>query len=217
MRNRFRICRTGLALAATLLLSSSSWAAINLLANPGFEQPDASAGDQFAAPGTSGWNGFNGAFITAAVKETGNQSFKAFGNPGGAFQDFAASPGQTWTGTVDSERFSGDSLTGTQATFINIEWHDAANNQISFLSTMIATSTSPADTWLPGVVSGVAPPGTATARLVLLCGPFNGGGAGGGAGFFDNATFSVPEPASATVLGMIGAAGLLPRRRGRRS
>src|SRR2546421_4180103 len=124
MRNRIRTSGA-LGLAAILLLSSSSWAAINLLANPGFEVPDATAGDVYANPGTTGWNGFNGAFITQVTKETGLQSLKAFGNPGGAFQDFAASPGQTWTGTVDSESFSADPLTGQQGTFINIEWHDS--------------------------------------------------------------------------------------------
>ena len=214
MRNRTRTSG-GLALAAMLLLSSSSWAAINLLTNPGFEVPDATAGDVYANPGPTGWTGFNGAFITQATKETGLQSFKAFGNPGGAFQDFAASPGQTWTGTVDSEKFSGDPLMGQQGTFINIEWHDGGGGLISFLSTPIANSLSPADTWLPGMVTGVAPANTATARLVLLCGPYTGIGTGaGGSGFFDNATFSVPEPASAMVLSsLVAGIGLLRRRR----
>jgi hypothetical protein len=217
MLNRVRISGGLAALAALLVVSSNSWAAINMLANPGFEQPDASAGDQFATTGNSGWNGFNAAYITTGVKETGNQGLKTFGSPGGAFQDFAASPGQLWTGTVDSEKFSGDPMTGTQAAFINIEWHDIGGNLISFLSTKVADATSPADTWLNGVVSGTAPAGTTTARLVLLSGPFNGSGAGGGASFFDNATFSVPEPASAAVLGLVGVAGMLPRRRTRRA
>ena len=200
-------------LAGTLLLCGSANA--NVLINPGFEVPDATAGDQYALVGTSGWNGFNGAYITQITKETGLQSFKAFGSPGGAFEDFAASPGETWTGTVDSEKFSGDPLIGQQGTFINIEWHDSGGGQISFLSTAIANSTSPADTWLPGTVTGVAPAGTATVRLVLLCGPYTGIGTGaGGAGFFDNATLDVvPEPGSAAALSLVAGIGLLRRRR----
>src|SRR5436190_11325202 len=127
-RIRHGVC--GLALTITLLWAASSHA--NVLANPGFEAPDASAGDQYAVVGTSGWNGFNGAYITQTTKESGLQSFKAFGSPGGAFQDFPASAGQTWSGTVHSENFSADPLIGQQGTFINIEWHDSSGGQISF-------------------------------------------------------------------------------------
>jgi hypothetical protein len=196
--------------------NSAAQGATNVLINPGFEQPDASGGDQYAIGGAViGWLGFNGAYMTATTKESGNQSFKAFGSPGGAYEDFPASPGDVWTGTVDSENFSADPLIGQQGTFINIEWHDGGGGLISFLSTPIANSTSPTDTWLPGVVSGTAPAGTATARIVMLCGPYTGIGTGsGGAGFFDNATFSVaqaPEPASLAAA-FVGFAGLALRR-----
>jgi len=204
---------SGIATVAIAMLAAAPvWG--NVLVNPGFESPDASAGDQYALVGTSGWNGFNGAYITQTTKESGLQSFKAFGSPGGAFQDFAASAGQVWQGSVSSENFSADPLIGQQGTFINIEWHDSGGNVISFLSTPIANSTSPTDTWLPGTVSGTAPAGTTTARLVLLSGPYTGIGTGaGGAGFFDNASFSVvPEPAA---LSLLAVAGLLSLRRQR--
>jgi hypothetical protein len=203
----------GVVLTVAMLGATSARG--NVLVNPGFEAPDASAGDQYAVGGpTVGWAGFNGAFITATTKETGLQSFKAFGNPGGAFQEFPAAPAQVWSGTVKSENFSGDPLVGQQGTFINIEWFNSTGGQISFLSTPIVNSLTPFDTWITGNVSGTAPAGTATARLVLLSGPYTGIGSGaGGAGFFDNASFVVvPEPGSLCLLGI---AGLLSLRRSR--
>src|SRR5688572_767377 len=173
------------AVGIAMLAIAPAWG--NLIVNPGFEAPDASGGDQYAIVGTSGWTGFNGAYITQITKESGLQSFKAFGNPGGAFQDFAASAGQIFQGSVSSQNFSGDPLIGQQGTFINIEWRDGGGNVISFLSTPIANSLSPSDTWLSGTVQGTAPAGTTVARLVLLSGPYTGIGSGaGGAGFFDN-------------------------------
>src|SRR5439155_17914610 len=131
-----------------------------------------------------------GAFVTASTQHTGAQAGKAFGNPGGMFQDFAAAPGQSWQGTVFAENFSGDPLAGPQGGFINIEWHDATGAQISFLSTPVVNSATPSNTWTLGTVSGTAPTGTAFARLVLLSGPYTGlPGTAGGAAYFDDATF----------------------------
>ena len=212
MMSRIRHYACEFACAVAMLGATSAWG--NLLVNPGFEAPDASAGDQYAITGSSGWNGFNGAYITATTKETGLQSFKAFGSPGGAFQDFPAFAGQTWLGMVDSEKFSADPLVGQQGTFINIEWHDSGGGLISFLSTPIANSTSTPDVWIPGSVSGTAPAGTSFVRLVLLCGPYTGIGTGsGGAGFFDNASFDVvPEPGTLSLLAIAGLLSLRRRR-----
>jgi len=199
------------------MIGLASAAASAALTNPGFETPDASAGDVFATGANSGWNGFNAAFITTGTKRSGNQSLKAFGAPGGAYQDFDTTPGTTWTGTVFGENLAADPMTGTQAGFINIEWHSgtAANPgpQISFVSTKVVDATSATNTWIQGTVTDTAPVGGTVARLVLLSGPFNGSGAGGGATYFDDATFSAaPEPVSMAVLGL-GAIGVLARRR----
>jgi hypothetical protein len=213
-----RECTLGLAAAAVIGLAASS--ALAALANPGFESPDASAGDIFATSANSGWFGFNAAFITRSTHHNGLQSLKTFGAPGGAFQDFDTTPGTPWTGTVFGENLSTDPMTGSQAGFINIEWHSgtAANPGplISFVSTKVVDSTSPFDTWIQGTVTDTAPAGGTVARIVLLSGPFNGSGNGGGATFFDDATFSaVPEPASMAVLGL-GALSLTARRRRQR-
>src|SRR3954454_14491761 len=116
-----RKCTFGLAGAA--MIGFASAAASAALTTPGFETPDASAGDVFATGANSGWNGFNAAFITTGTKRSGNQSLKTFGAPGGAYQDFDTTPGTTWTGTVFGENLGADPMTGTQAGFINIEWH----------------------------------------------------------------------------------------------
>jgi hypothetical protein len=211
-------CRLGIGiLGMGVWLFAAGTASANVLVNPGFEVPDASGGDVYATTGNSGWLGFGpGAFITRTTARSGLQSFKTFGAPGGAFQDFASNPGEVWTGTVWGQNLSTDPMTGTQAGFINIEWHSgtpaAPGPLISFVSTKVVDSTSPFDMWIFGSVSDTAPAGATVARLVLLGGPFNGSGAGGGASFFDDATFVVPEPGSALAV-LAGMAPLVRRYR----
>ena len=61
-------------------------------------------------------------------------------------------------------------------------------------------------------VGGLAPPGTATARFVLLTGAF--AGPGGGAPFFDDASFElVPEPAGIAIAGIAALCLAACRRR----
>jgi len=203
------------AVALLLAVAPRAAHAANVLANPGFETPSAAAGDVAITPGATSWNGFGGAFITTSTHNGGAQAGKAFGNPGGMFQDFAASPGQLWQGTVFAENFANDALAGPQGAFINIEWHNATGAQISFLSTPIVNSASPTNVWTPGAVQGIAPAGTTTARLVLLSGPFTGlPGTAGGAAFFDDATFQVvPEPATGGFVLLVGGLTLVRRRR----
>jgi len=221
MRGLRRCTQYAALVAATAVWAgaSASTAAVNVLANPGFEVPDASGGDVFMTAGNSSWNGFNAAFATTGTKRTGNQSGKTFGAPGGMFQDFNTTPGTEWVGTVYGENFSPDPMTGTQAGFMNIEWHTgtaaAPGGQISFDSVLVVSSTSPTDQWIQGTIDKFAPPGATVARIVLLSGPFNGAGNGGGATFFDDATFDpvVPEPATLGVTAGVVALETMRRRR----
>jgi hypothetical protein len=67
---------------------------------------------------------------------------------------------------------------------------------------ILANGTSLNDTWLTSQLTSVAPAGAFEARLALV---FRQEGNAGGAVFVDNVQFStIPEPASVTVLGLIG-------------
>src|SRR5271170_7489178 len=96
--------------AIYLTVNASLAVAQNLLADPGFEAspaPDgnvnASGGDVF---GANGWTVFGGGTYTASdlfdgpPAHTGDQTFKTFGKFNGGFQQFAVTPGQTYTATV---------------------------------------------------------------------------------------------------------------------
>ncbi len=195
------------AVSAFLVLvgATAPAAAANLLANPGFEIPVLAGGDTF---GAVGWNVFGGGTFTIKLApHSGDNAFKTFGQTSGAFQDFAATPGQLWQGSAWILNPSFDAMAGSQIATANIEWRDAVNNVISFLpSAPSITAATPQGSDAAGYtlvnVAGIAPPLTATARFVLLTGAF--AGPGGGAPFFDDASFElVPEPAA---LGLIGIA-----------
>lgn len=201
-------------LALTLFSAGSAIASANLLINPGFEDPVLGGGDVF---GATGWNVFGGGTYTIkASPHTGDNAFKTFGVTSGAYQEFATSPGQLWQGGAWILNPSFDAMTGAQIAAVNIEWRDAADGLISFISsTGGLTAASPQGStsadYSYAPVLGVAPVGAAKARLVLLTGAF--GAPGGGAPFFDDASFAaVPEPATA-LLGALAMTALAAVRR----
>jgi hypothetical protein len=192
------------------MLCAGSTASANVLANPSFELPVLTGGD---VPGAQGWSAFNAAFTIRVAPQQGDQALKIFGTPSGVFQDFPTSPGEQWIGSVYGLNFNGDPLSGAQIGAANIEWRDAANNVISFESTQIVSSATPQGSlpgdYVFGSVTGAAPAGATTARFVLITGAF--AGAGGGAVWFDNASFAlVPEPA---MMSLIVPAAILMRRK----
>jgi hypothetical protein len=132
------------------------------LQNPGFEND------------YQGWTPFSNAFIANDFARTGTKSAKMFGcfcspfNATGCFQDFPAQPGQNWEGKVWVATRSGDRISGENFAILNIEFRDAGNNLISFASAPAADANTTPDVWSQVVVSGVAPAGTVTARLVPL-------------------------------------------------
>jgi hypothetical protein len=178
--------------------------AANMLANPGFENPVLVAGDTF---GAVGWTVFGGGTYTIKLApHSGDNAFKTFGQTSGAFQDFPAAPGQLWEGSAWILNPSFDAMAGSQIATANIEWRDAGGGLISFLpSAPPITAATPQGNNAAGYtlvnVTGIAPPLTSTARFVLLTGAF--AGPGGGAPFFDDASFGlVPEPAVLTLFGI---------------
>ncbi len=209
-------CGGLLAAMAVVAVTAHSARAVNLLANPGFELPVLAGGDTF---GAVGWTDFGGGTYTIKVSpHSGDNAFKTFGGTSGAFQSFAASAGQLWQGSAWILNPNFDAMAGAQIATANIEWRDAGNNLISFLgSAPPITAATPQGSGPSGytqvTVAGVAPLGTANARFVLLTGSFTG--PGGGAPFFDDASFEqVPEPASLMLAGaaVLGIAALRRRR-----
>ena len=201
-------------LALTLLVAGAASASANLLANPGFEDPILGGGDTF---GAVGWTVFGGGTFTIKnAPHSGDNAFKTFGLTSGAYQEFATTPGQAWQGGAWILNPSFDAMSGAQIAAVNIEWRDAGNALLSFVSspgglTAASPQGSTAADYSYAPVSGVAPLGATTARFVVLTGAF--GGTGGGAPFFDDASFAlVPEPTTA-MLGVAAMTALVAMRR----
>ena len=215
------------SLTLAVIALAAIWAnqaAANLLGNPGFEDPPFAGAED---PGAgSAWTPFGANFrvqqaapgpcdpITCAGAFEGTVSLKNFGEAG-VFQDFAASPGDPFEGSVWAVNpENADVLVLGQVAAVNIEWRDAAGVlDVAFGDTIDAST--PVDTWTELLVSGTAPAGTTTARFVLVTGPFDPAGPGGGAPRWDAASFDlVPEPGSLGLIGL-GLFGLLGIRRRR--
>ena len=218
MHKRVRISWGLAALATLLLLGSNSRAAVNLLTNPSFESPNASGGD---VPGSTGWGSFNFAFTTTSVTpHSGTQTMKTFGpffqfGGSGVVQGgFAASPGQTWDANAFLRNDTSDPLQGANFATVQLQFLDAASNVLTTFESPHLTAASPTNTWINEDAQGIAPPNTVTAQIVLVHVQLNNPVTGGSA-FFDDASLSVPEPASAAAVALIGFAGVGLRRRNR--
>jgi hypothetical protein len=185
-----------LATTAALVISASLAAAANVLGNPGFESPSTAPNVEYYGAGDA-WTSFGGGIYTVnstvVTPNTGNQSLKMFGGCcSGAFQQFPASPGDTWNGGVWMLNSSVDPMGGGQVAAVNIEWIQAdgvtQSTIIPFISNGTFTAASPMDTWTLQTITGAAPADAAYARLVVITGDFQPGGPAG-APFFDDAFF----------------------------
>lgn len=168
-------------------LKADKWSSVNVLTNAGFET-DAVLN---AAPvaGATAWNAFNGSQTASATNDptrTGIGSLRLPGGGGfsvpGAYQTFAASPGQIWD-------FQGYMLTPNtlpaDATFglLKIVWSDGASDlppvtanigtaqnggNPGIESTPFLNSGSATNTWIFTQAQGVAPSGTTQVKVFAL-------------------------------------------------
>jgi hypothetical protein len=209
-----------LCVLAFLVGCCANPAAANLLSNPGFELPDASMGDVF---GSTDWIVFGNGFTTATQANSGSQSLKMFGTftggfgVSGAFQEFAASPGQIYEISSVSRQITGDSLVGTSNFAVQkIVFKDSQDVEIGAVESNILNASTPLDVWQSNAaIQGIAPVGTVQVEaFVLFVQPNNEGGAG----FFDDVTFDlVPEPSFAVLLGVSALCSLSALRRRHRT
>ncbi|MFA6045717.1 MAG: hypothetical protein WC718_12105 [Phycisphaerales bacterium] len=176
------LSRITLCAAATLVCGS---AALGQLQNPSFELPGTTTVFQ-------GWQEFNNAVPDFGIFRTGAVSLKCFGNgsgpynPSGALQGVPTTPGSQWQGKIWVMNSSSDPIMADNFAVLNLEWHDAANNTISYVTAPAADANTPTDVWREITVTGIAPAGTASAVLTPL--HLQGPAQAAGAVFFDDAS-----------------------------
>lgn len=189
---------------AGLLLPASVQAAVNLLANPGFEAPDATNGDVNVL---TGWNAFGWDqlhWITRQVSpNSGSQCLKLFGpwdqyGGVGATQIFPAKPGQTWIANIWSLNSSSDRMQNNNFCTMKIEFQDINHGPaggawlagVNVFEEQLANASTPLDVWtLHGLGTAPAPAGTAFANFVIVEVQM-GNPISGGSVFLDDAFFN---------------------------
>jgi len=183
---------------------SSTARAQNVLLNPGFESPDASAGD---VPGTANWNSFNNTFTTRSVPpHSGLQTLKAFGpffqfGGSGSNQSSPATPGQAWTASAWFRDDSSDPMQGANFAVLQLQFLDAGNNVLTTTESPHFTTADPLNTWELESAAAIAPPNTTAAQITLVHVQINNPVTGGSV-FWDDASLGlVPEPASIVAIG----------------
>ncbi|MDH3588167.1 MAG: hypothetical protein OEQ74_02060 [Gammaproteobacteria bacterium] len=214
--------RVLLGIVASALIAST--ASANLLSNPSFEDP-AFGGVEVPGAG-NGWTSFGNAFRIQCEPApvvgpcpSGGEPISGSGNPGahdgsvvlkgfggsGAYQDFAASEGQTYSGSVWAlDPNNGDVLRDNGQAELLIIFFGGGNILDTFVD--VLAQGGPLDTWTLLSVMGVAPAGTDTVR-------FQVGQNGGGAPRLDDAYFNlVPIPGAILLMGS-GLLGLMGFRR----
>lgn len=213
MNNKFFRVVLGM-IAMTFFASTAS--AANLLVNAGFEDTPFVGAEE---PGAgTGWASYGAPFriqqagggcepISCAGPHGGTVSLKVFGDAG-VFQDFAATEGDSFEGSVWAiNPENADVLTGGQIGLAVLIFFDAGGGIISDVASNVLTSASTIDEWMELTLAGVAPTGTASVRFQV----FTTGG-GGGAPRFDDASLTrvVPIPGAVWLFGsgLIGLMGL---------
>ncbi len=213
-----------LGIAAAGLFATS--ASANMLVNPSFE--DAPFGGLEAPVNdAAGWTSFGANFRiqcptpgTACLEPIGEDTVGAFdGNvvnknfgSSGVFQEFAASEGQTWNGSVWAlNPDNGDQLVGAQVGLAILSWRDAGGGEISADVSNVLTENSPVGMWELLSVSGTAPAGTESVQFLLLADFDVNAPEVGGAPRWDAASLTVvPVPGALLLMGpaLLGLAGM---------
>ncbi len=186
---------------------------VDLLTNGGFESPDASAADLYCS---TGWQCFNAGNFTNSTDgpssgpvshEPGTQSLKQYGIDSGAFQTVEAVPGATYVASVWAMNWSGDALnnlgivqltfwdgpdgTGTQLGAAFEDFVDPIDDGVNIY--LPVQDGAEVTDWTQVTVSGTAPQGTVSAKLLLIH-VLTPPALGSGTVRWDDATLTGPAP-----------------------
>jgi hypothetical protein len=126
----------------------------------------------------------------------------------GAFQDVLVTPGTNYTFSGWHKTPSSPLDLGVEA---RIEWRNSGSN--SEISRTPNLTTPPTSDYSQFMLSGVAPAGADSARVVYAIQTFGGEPTNTGTVFVDDVSFVVPEPASVGLAVIAGIALLATRRR----
>ncbi len=138
-----------------------------ILANPSFEIGGSGGAvfggwSQFGNVGstTFAWHGSKAARVTGP--NTGGWDVSGY------WQAQDCSPGEQWAVSVHVAHPSSNPLTGQCSAIVNVEWRDSGGALIDYESHAAADASSPTDQYMDfSFVTGAAPSGTASARLLL--------------------------------------------------
>ncbi len=177
------------------LASLSTVTAVGTLVNAGLQLYD---GTNF--PGwvtySAGWNvvpdalAINTRTGTSAVQMFGQYPGNGAANESGVYQDLPAADGQVWQASVWAENRPNDLTQGANQGVLKIEFHDTSGNLLDSDQLTVVASNSPSY-YQQFFLKRLAPPSTATARIVLAYDQVNDAGG--------SADFTAPTLAQLTV------------------
>lgn len=189
--------------------AAAASAQTELLPNPGFEDlnNDGNVGDGWGSFGAAGLNEFFGGGNGHASLFTDNN-----GNSGGVFHTgIPGSPGVLYEFTLLDTFIEGNSMTDFQ---FGLEFFQADDS--TQISAEVETVEVPENLGggLVFSTTAVAPAGTVFVRPIMLFGPVTAPSSGGANTFvFEASLVAIPEPATATLVGLTLAGVALRRRR----
>ena len=146
----------------------------NVLANAGFESGTGTVADAWTVFGKN-------TIRSSGEAQGGIYAGRTFGensgtdNFGGFYQNVEAKAGEQWAANVWMKHKADDSLKGGCEAFVKLEFYDSNGDFLDALeSADRLTSSSTVDTYLRSGITSVAPPKTASVRVVAMFAQFDG-------------------------------------------
>ncbi len=138
------------------------------------------------------WTKTGNSSASNQIPRSGNQGGKMYGNFTGSLntttmsQQANAAPGQTWRASAWWMNPNWDRMQGTNTATMKVEWLNASSTVIASSTVTALTAASPMDIHTQVKLTGVAPAGTAKARLLMT---FTQPANLAGAAYFDDCEF----------------------------